>query len=292
MADGWLVTHANCLDGATAALVGVASGLSPIFVEPDRVEEGIRSVTDPRPIYLADVSVRASEWPTWGPRVAHLLDHHQTAAPLSQYPNVTIDQTRSGAHLMYDYAVSQNWIAPSPAWRRLIDAVQRYDLWKPDHEAGQNLNRLFQQLGWEWYRDRFHAGWVPLIPEEGQVLAEIIRDEAAFIHQHVSKAQRHTIPDGPTIAGVLLNAEGPVNEVCHTLLTQGVGLVVVVKPDGRLSARSNAPIDAAHLMETLFHGGGHARAAGGRLPENAALTSNTLASILAQMGQELSQRLK
>lgn len=262
---GWLVTHDNCLDGATAALIGEASGLAPIFVEPDRVEAGLGHVTDEEPVYLADVSLKPDMWPQWKHRITTVLDHHQSALPLQDEPNVQLDQSRSGAQLMYDYAVQQDWIAASPDWGRLCREVQRYDLWKPRHDFGQNLNRLFHHLGYDWYRKRFGAGFTPYTSEEGQLLAELIRQEASFVAEHLKTAVKVDQGLPFPIYGVHLAEEGPVNIVCHTLIERGAALVLVVKPEHRLSARSDVRVDAAKLMESLFHGGGHARAAGGRL---------------------------
>ncbi len=262
---GWLITHGNCLDGATAALVGEAAGLTPVFVEPDRVVGGLEQVTDENPIYLADISLKPEDWPRYQQRINFVLDHHQSALKLRGEPRVLIDQARSGAHLMYDYAVSQRWIDSAPAWERLCLGVERYDLWKPRHEWGQNLNRLFHHLGYDWYRQRFTWGYNPYRPEEAALLAQLIIDESRFVQAHLNTAIRHHANLPFPLYGVRLQDEGPINIICHTLIEQGAALVLVVKPEGRLSARSDARVDAARLMEELFQGGGHARAAGGRL---------------------------
>ncbi len=285
---GWLVTHDNCLDGATAALVGEACALTPIFVEPDRVEDGLRQVTDDLPVYLADVSLKLESWPQWKHRIAFLLDHHQSARPLAAEPNVRLDQSRSGAHLIYDFAVEQGWLEASSAWQRLCDEVERYDLWKPRHDAGQNLNRLFHKLGYPWYRERFQRGFTPYTRDEAQLLAELIREESAFVAAHLKTAIKYEKNLPFPIYGVELEEEGPVNIVCHTLIEQGAALVIVRKSENRLSARSDIRVDAADLMETLFHGGGHARAAGGRLPPDPSLA---LPQVLQQAATYLESRV-
>lgn len=289
---GWLITHQDCLDGATAALVGIASGLSPVFCEPDRVVDAINALTEPGPVYLADVSLRLPDWDRYRDKIAWLLDHHQSALNLAGQPRVTIDQSRSGAHLMYDFAVSQRWLSPHPNWRRLVLTVQRYDLWQPHHGLGQNLNRLFHKLGWEWYRTRFARGWVPYTSQEGAELAKILLEERQFIARHVARARRRQLDGhGLTLAAVALDEDGSVNEICHTLLQDGAQLVLVVKPDGRLSARSGERIDAAQLMERAFAGGGHARAAGGRLPADwSAEDDNILDALLQRAADHLSRQ--
>ncbi|MCY0881671.1 MAG: phosphoesterase, partial [Firmicutes bacterium] len=134
---GWLITHEHCLDGATAATIGAASGLTPIFSQPDRVANALAALSDDRPVYLADVSVAPAQWPAWKDRITWVLDHHQTALPLATEPKTTIDMHRCGSHLLYDYVVAQGWLEPSPQWQRLIEHVERYDLWLPDHAMGR-----------------------------------------------------------------------------------------------------------------------------------------------------------
>jgi len=262
---GWLITHDRCLDGATAALLAEAANLHPLFVEPDRVVPAIAGLSSDHPVYLADVSIPLADWDTYGERITWLLDHHQSALRLSTKPRVTIDLSRSGAHLWYDFVVEQGWVKPSPGWQRLVYAVERYDLWKPRHADGENLNRLFHANGWDWYRHRFSAGWVPYTPAEADQLAHLIAEERAFVARHVKEAEWRSLPDGLRLAGVVLESEGPVNQVSHQLIERGADLVLTIKPDGRISARSSSRVDAAKVMEKNFQGGGHARAAGGRL---------------------------
>lgn len=266
MSRGILITHKDCLDGATAALIGELSGLNIIFVEPDGANAALAALPeDKNPVFLADVSLTPSQWPQWRNRITHLLDHHQSALHLFHEPNVTVDLSRAGGHLMYDFAVTHNWIKPSPNWERLINTAERYDLWKPHHEAGQNLNRLMQKWGFEWYRSKYSSGWAPYAKIEGDTIAQIIRDEDLFIQRFTEHAVLMR-DDRLSIAGVNLTEDGPVNELAHVLLDQGAAMVFMVKPEGRVSARTDVRIDAASLMERLFGGGGHARAAGGRLP--------------------------
>lgn len=287
---GWLITHADCLDGATAALIGMASGLTPVFVEPDRVAQGLASLPDDKPVYLADVSLREPEWPTWNARISWLLDHHQSALHLANEPRVTVDLSRCAAHLLYDYAVGSGWLTATPNWHRLVLSVERYDLWKPNHALGQNLNRLFHDKGFSWYQNRFGAGWVPYTEEEAEQLARLITKEREFVARHVAQSQIHMVPSvGLSIAGVILQEEGPVNEISHALLAAGHALTVILKPDGRLSGRSDPRIDTARLMEQLFHGGGHPRAAGGRLDDTVSLGPETLNRVLDQIAHYLTE---
>ncbi len=285
--NGWLVTHENCLDGVTAAVVGRAAGFTPVFVKPDRVVEGLEQIPDEGPIYLADVSLKLDQWSRWGDRIAFLLDHHQSARPLHRFPQVLIDESRSGAHLFYDYAVQQKWIPATPEWERLCLAVERYDLWKPRHDFGQDLGRLFHAQGYSWYQNRFCAGFTPFTRQEGDLLATLIRQEEDFVSQHLKSAIRYQNALPFPLYGLTLNDEGPINIIAHRLLEEGAALVVVLKDEGRLSARTDTRIDAAQLMESLFCGGGHPRAAGGRLADS---TRDDVTAILQEISQFLTHQ--
>ncbi len=282
---GWLITHKNCLDGATAGVIGEQSGLIPIFVEPDRVLDGIETITGDRPIYLADVSLKPAQYARVRTRITQLLDHHQSALPLSPYANVHIDLTKAGSHLLYDFAVQQGWITASEQWNRLIRAVERYDLWKPCHESGQNLNRLFHTLGYSWYKERYKDGWTPYVANEQTLLANLLLDEKLYIKKQLGHAVKILSP--LPMAAIALTEEGATNEIAHTLLSQGMALVVFLKPDGRLSARSDTRVDAALLMEELFAGGGHARAAGGRLDHPGPYDQQTVQAVLQRIASYL-----
>ncbi len=279
---GWLITHKNCLDGATAAAVAKQCGLASIFVEPDRVvEDGLSKITDHQAVYLADVSLKPEQYAEFGNRIEWLLDHHQSANPLKAFPHVTIDMSISGAHLFYNFALARGWMKPTEAWDRLIRAVERYDLWQPMHGEGQNLNRLFHHEGYAWYASRFSRGWSPYTKAEQDHLAALIAEERQFVRQHLAQAIR--VSDPLPLAAVTLNTEGSVNEVAHQLLQSGSSLVIFLKQDGRLSVRSDTRINAAALMEAIFHGGGHARAAGGRIDHQGPYQPSEVHDVLRQI---------
>jgi len=286
---GHLITHKDCLDGATAALVGWASGLDPLFVEPDRALTALEQLAakdDVLPIYLADVSIPKESYSHWAPALGGILDHHATALPLAAENRVTIDLGRSGSHLFYDYAVHQGWLAPSKAWDRLVAMVEAYDLWMPRHDPGQNLERLFRARGLSWYHQRFAQGWVPLVASEAEDLARLVREEQAFLQKSLARI-RHLTAGRWEIAGLLMDEDGSTNEVSHRLLQQGYSLVLIAKPDGRLSARSDQQIDASQMMAKLFRGGGHRRAAGGRRPADVPFDESGLNRLLDQIKEYL-----
>lgn len=286
---GYLITHQDCLDGATAALVGLACDLQPHFVEPDRALVALSSLAagDPAlPIYLADVSLEAEVFSDWKARISAILDHHATALSLAGQDNVTVDLGRAGSHLFYDYAVASGWLTPSPAWDRLVGMVERYDLWQPRHEFGQDLERLFRHFGFSWYHQRFAHGWVPYQALEADQLALLIEQEAHFLRRNLARIH-HVSTGSLDLAGLFMDEEGSVNEMSHRLLEKGYALVMAARPDGRLSVRTDHRIDASELMSALFKGGGHRRAAGGRRPQEISSSEDGIDPLLARITHHL-----
>lgn len=262
-----LVTHDHCLDGATCGVLGLAAGMLPAFVYPDGAAAFLSNLPPDRPVVLADVSFPPDVYPREASRLVALIDHHQSALPLADRPRVHIDQRHCASTLLYEWLTATKRLAQDDArWRPLLDPVDDYDLWRPDHQAGQALSRLFTARGWDWYREKFRDGWSPLTEEERQNLQQLEAEEAAFIDRYTSRAE--LFDAGPhRLCVVWLEEEGAVNELSHRLLTQHtLAGVIAIKPDGRLSCRTSPALDAARLMEAGFQGGGHPRAAGGRLP--------------------------
>jgi hypothetical protein len=260
-----LVTHHNCLDGATCAVLGVAAGMEPAFVYPDGALAYLNGLPEDRRAVLADVSFPLDAYEQVQSRLIQVIDHHQSAWPLRDKPRVLLDLTHCASTLLYGWLTDTGRLQPDPHWLPLLKPVEDYDLWRPDHRVGHDLNRLFHDLGWEWFRDKYAHGFVPLTPSEESRLQELIQVEHAFVARNLARAERFQAGRWH-LAVVVLDGEGAVNEVAHSLLTQGLDGVIMIKPDGRLSSRTTDALDAARLMETGFHGGGHPRAAGGRLP--------------------------
>lgn len=260
-----LVTHDRCLDGATCAVLGRAAGMEPAFVYPDGVVAYLGTLPPDEPVVLADVSFDRASYDIYAPRLVALIDHHQSALPLRGLERVYLELDHCASVLLYRWLTGTGRLAPDPAWEPLLAAVDDYDLWRPDHRAGQDLNRLLHDLGWSWFAAKFAHGYVPLDTGEEARLAELVAAEEAFVRRHRERAEPFAV-GALKAALVALDGEGAVNEVAHRLIEDGLDLVLLIKPDGRLSARSSVRVDAARLMERAFAGGGHPRAAGGRLP--------------------------
>lgn len=277
-----LVTHYNCLDGATCGVLGVAANMTPAFVYPDGALAYLQALNPKTPVVLADVSFPPGAYDSVAPRLVQLIDHHQTALPLRGLPRVRIEMEHCGSTLLYRWLTETGHLSRDAAWEPLLAAVDDYDLWRPEHKVGQDLNRLFHDLGWEWYRNKYRQGWTELTEAEADRLRVLVTEEEAFVHRHVSERTETFQAGSHPMALVVLDGEGAVNEIAHQLLQQGAHGVLMLKLDGRLSIRSTQALDAARLMEEGFSGGGHPRAAGGRLPASVANDKEAPAFIMRQ----------
>jgi oligoribonuclease NrnB/cAMP/cGMP phosphodiesterase (DHH superfamily) len=281
-----LVTHQHCLDGATCGVLGLAAGMDPHFVYPDGALAYLESLPPEQEVVLADVSFARDAYESQASRLVALIDHHQSALPLEGLPRVHLYLDHCASTLLYRWLTETGRLTPDPRWVPLLQAVDDYDLWRPDHAAGQDLNRLLHALGWEWFRDKYHRGFVPLTSGEAERLRAVVDEEQEFVSRHLDRVERFDA-HGYALAAVELDGEGAVNEIAHQLLEDGLDAVLMVKPDGRLSSRSTRRLDVARLMEAGFRGGGHPRAAGGRLPQD--VQEGRVAWVIEQARRVLAQ---
>ncbi len=252
-------------------MLGLAAGLEPAFVYPDRVEAYLDGMDADRPVILADVALPLSRYQREEARIVAIVDHHQSSLPLQGQLRVHLDLSRCGSTALYQFLVETGRLEASSRWDPLLQAVDDYDLWRPDHRDGEQLNRLFHDRGFTWYREKFAHGFEPLTAEDRERLAALEREEALFVARQIEHAVDFTAGGHPC-AVVVVDGEGAMNEVAHALLLGGRHAVLLIKPDGRISCRTTTEVDAARLMEEGFAGGGHPRAAGGRIaPEAGAI---------------------
>lgn len=282
-----LITHDHCLDGATCGVLGLAAGMDPSFVYPDGAEAYLRTLPDDEPVVLADISFPVNVYQSQAHRLVALIDHHQSALPLQGLARVHLSMDYCASTLLYRWLLETEQLSADDAWAPLLQAVNAYDLWLSDHQAGQNLNRLFHDLGWAWFRDKFAHGWTDLTAEEQERLTRLLEEEQIFVRRHVEQA-RHFQAAGHPLAIVTLESEGAVNEVAQTLLLGGTDGVWMIKPDGRISCRTTTVLDAAKIMEAGFEGGGHPRAAGGRLPSSVSDSPEAADWVISRLRQILS----
>jgi len=277
-----LITHERCLDGAACAVVGMAAGFDVAFVYPDRVQDYLDGLAADRPVVLADVALPKAGYEKEKHRVIAIVDHHQSTLPLQGEAGVHLDLAHAGSMGLYRWLVDTGRLLADDRWMPLLRAVEDYDLWRPERREGERLNRLFHDKGFSWFREKYRAGFQPLTAEEEARLKVLEAEEARFVARQLERAVDFTAGGHPCTV-VFVDGEGALNEVAHALLAGGRDAAFLIKPDGRISCRTTSAVDAAWLMEEGFSGGGHPRAAGGRIaPEGGAVGPEAQAWLIAR----------
>jgi oligoribonuclease NrnB/cAMP/cGMP phosphodiesterase (DHH superfamily) len=261
-----ILYHADCDDGFGAAYaawlsLGDSAEYRPVYHD-DVVP--VASVAG-RPVFILDFS--------FAPAVIHdmaqhatqinLLDHHISAAkqwadatPKSNI-EVVFDMDRSGAQMAWDH------FHPGRARPALIEHIADRDLWRfalPDTKAfcaGLSL------------QPRSFASWRTVADDPAKMLAtgNIVLD---VLQQQIDSALRKELRTVTLCGhqGLAANVIGNTSEVGHAIAQRSgtFSLTFFIKGDGVIcSLRSLPPFDVS-VIASHYGGGGHAQAAGFRIP--------------------------
>lgn len=291
------IYHGNCADGFTAAWV-VAQAIPGAELYAATHGDPPPDVTD-RDVVIVDFSYRRQVMRDILStcRSLVLLDHHKTAAielgpddfaltlmdecslrpdlirgRWSTLPTIVIDQSMSGAHLAWRHFFRDR---PAPA---LVRYVEDRDLWKfalPDSREVSAFIFAHEYTLEEW--DRLHEKTRDLfVPMRSQDALDVVYGGAAILKKH-DKDIRELLRANTfeaTVAGYVV----PVANLPYTMASDAAGSMA----EGRtfaacyydsaghrvFSLRSRPGplcVDVSDIAR-LFGGGGHANAAGFRLP--------------------------
>ena len=277
-----IIYHANCLDGFTAAYVawlkfGDAAQYVPMHYGSDD-EQAIKlealDVPD-RDIYILDFSFS----PTIIDALSHvaysvtLLDHHLSAMKAWDDPltgeisdrknvNIQFDMTRSGAQLTWDYFYP---LVPRPS---LVNYVADRDLWRFDlHGTRAYCEALnaHEMTFKSW--DIIAHNQAHILIEEGNTL---LRAKDKRVQNATGKELRPVVLMNGSIPyyGLGLNAVNDISEIGNEIAKKynTFSLSFFIKDDEAIcSLRSIAPFDVSVIARN-YGGGGHAQAAGFKLP--------------------------
>ena len=226
-----------------------------------------------------------------GRYTVEVIDHHLSASHLQEiYPFITNYETHddgkatSATSMVLD-AMDKTGIPyhMSDGMRLVIEAVREYDTWDwtktPDSpltkEVAQKLNEAVYLLGIDQFVDFmvFESGEVKHHPVElfGTFLNKLLDNQIAKAERYVTKSAEHaqftdlTI-DGQTYHVGYVAATSNLSEVGNAVAKlPNVDFAVVingVKVSLRASEESTADLS---VIAKAFNGGGHIKAAGGRL---------------------------
>jgi len=291
-----IVSHSSCPDGIGAAMVCVAAyvagGMNPpptYFIQYDtRAHNEMKA--RPRQLFV-DITPPKARWEDWRGLSPIILDHHESVTHIVQsLDGVYGDSDCSGTTLAFDNImvplsgdvltaaakIGQDDLA---TWKRFAHLCMVRDTWKtasPDWAEACALAHALLLQGQKWAVHVATVGRLPfdeLINIGTKMYEKIMRQAKGVVRnsaKHVLKAGGRDIK----IAFFNHAEGGTVSDIAHHVMDQMpcdvvVGYFYVHEDDATrcvASVRTNGAISASELART-FDGGGHARAAGFRIPD-------------------------
>jgi nanoRNase/pAp phosphatase (c-di-AMP/oligoRNAs hydrolase) len=264
MAQTYVLYHADCLDGFTAAWTFWKFNNPNASFIPVRYGSPSPVISPGSDVYILDFSYNRKTLTDLSVRCLSLLvlDHHKTAQEdLKGLPFAVFDMNRSGAGLAWDYfALTSPLDEPRP-W--LVDYIEDRDLFRnrlPKTKEVSALTRSIPRTFQAW--DRLSE--MPL--EQAQKLGEgCLAHLEGYIQATLPHAFLATL-DSIVLPLVNVAYEG-ASDVANALLDYkwktDVAGYYFERPDGQwqYGLRSNDYFDCSVLAKE-FGGGGHKGAAG------------------------------
>ncbi|KMY53375.1 oligoribonuclease [Bacillus sp. FJAT-27231] len=239
-------------------------------------------------LWITDLSVndenkeKLNEFHLAGGNV-QLIDHHKTALHFNDYEwgHVIVEDEEgkltSATSLLYDYLLTQELIEPSNAIAEFVELVRQYDTWeweRNDNQEARRLNALFFLVSIEEFEDRmmsrlrYHDHFFFDELEE-----KILDMEDDKIARYIRRKRRELVQAkvGERLAGVVY-AESYHSELGNELGKENPHLdyIAILNIGGkRLGFRTiHDHIDVSEVA-AYYGGGGHAKAAGASMTEDA-----------------------
>ena len=212
-----------------------------------------------------------------------LLDHHKTALHFNEYEwgHVVVEDEEakltSATSLFYEYLVSNHLLKKSEAIAEFVELVRQYDTWeweKNENAHAQRLNALFYLITIEEFEDKMLNR---LMTDEHFSFDEfenkILDMEEDKIERYIRRKRRELIQTqvGNYLAGIVY-AESYHSELGNELGKEYPHLdyIAILNIGGkRLGFRTiHDHVDVSEVAGT-FGGGGHAKASGSSLTNEA-----------------------
>lgn len=229
-----------------------------------------------------------------------LLDHHQTGAPQAkEYGWYHLDNSKCATLLTYEYFTKRFPDVSLPdQLKSYVDAVNAFDLWKEDDsyfEFGKVLNRYIveaREVNKMLFRTdnvAYRMGLLrstfdylegnryielddELIRHKKAALADGERDTldnltSKYITGLLTKRKEDMIIYYGEHKGILTSQIGNTSVLGNSFLKTNPDFhfFMDVSPNGNVSLRADNRMDVSEMAVSLFGGGGHANASGGRM---------------------------
>lgn len=294
----YLVTHTD-LDGIGCAILAAKCypNLSVNFVDYKEVNELIvemLGVIDPEAkLIITDLSVSEELASILDKRGnVELIDHHPTASFLIKYPWALVLLENSATKNFYR-VMSQKYQLED--YEPFVELVNNYDTWgggSGPSPAAKDLNQLFQAMGRDAFGDRFiRSSSVRMTDVDQTVLALRERQCKEYIDESLEKVIIRQDPDGFEFA--IVAAEQFTSEVGHRVLEafKTVEYVMIIDlRDTKISLRGRGTVHVGELAKSCG-GGGHKKAAGFPLQQNAVATQVFCCGGQCELTYSLSQQI-
>ena len=284
-----IVSHASCPDGIGAAMICTAAyvigGMSP----PSTyfVHHGTRKHEDiqarPRQLFV-DMTPPKGRWEEWKGLSPIVLDHHESSMHIVQsLGGVYGSSDQSGTMLAFENVMLPlvgETFGDIDSWRHFAYLCMVRDTWKaasPDWLEACSLAHALLLYGQEWGISSAVTGKLPLeeLMHVGHRMYEkILRQSKGVIRNSIRrdvaaggrslKVAFFNHADGGTMSDLanLVISEMPCDIVVGYFHTNEDDIFQCV-----VSVRTNGCASASELARS-FGGGGHAKAAGFRVPGN------------------------
>jgi uncharacterized protein len=275
-----LVTHKDCPDGSTCAMLFVAAGgkrenivfTNPGHEETDEVAYDLFE-TWAGPILFADVSVSEDCAKKLDNRFdIVLLDHHKSAEPLKYFSFALVDMTRCGCRLVYEWLILNQLGNVASKYKDLVMLVDDRDRWVNKLEDSKDISHgLHTIYGQEQFINRFLKNPIPALTPEERFCLDLDRaKEKAFVEKKKRQVVVYDKVHGNgTIRVGFVMAGGPYrSELGNAIVSDpvlDVDVAVMVSGDS-ISMRSRKNGADVALIGAVNGGGGHAAAAGCSVP--------------------------
>jgi uncharacterized protein len=238
-------------------------------------------------LLITDLSVneeneqRLSQLQKEGGKV-QLIDHHKSALHLNHnsWASVTVEyndgRLASATSLFYDYLVKDGQITPTDALEEFVELVRQYDTWEWDQNGNmkaKQLNDLFFLLSIEEFEEKMLDRLKSSTFEFDEFEKKLLEMEEDKIERYMRRKKREIVQAfiGEHCAGIV-HAESYHSELGNELGKEFPHLdyIAILSMGGkRISYRTiHDHIDVSEIAGR-FGGGGHAKASGSSLNEEA-----------------------
>ncbi|MBU8907963.1 DHH family phosphoesterase [Desertibacillus haloalkaliphilus] len=212
-----------------------------------------------------------------------LIDHHKTALHFNEYDwgSVQVEyedgRLASATSLFYDHLIETNQLEPTPTLDQFVELVRQYDTWewdKNENIKAKRLNDLFFLLS----IDEFEERMIDRIKNTQEFSfdefeTKLLDLEEGKIERYVRKKRRELVQTfiGDYCVGIV-HAESYHSELGNELgkANDHLDYIAIVSVGGkRMSLRTvHDEVDVSQIAGQ-FGGGGHAKASGCSLTEEA-----------------------